>query len=68
MCGNLFKSPSVPKVEPTPPAPTAVQAQDVDTTQSDAAKQRKKRGYAATRVSDDRNVLTDAGGKRTTLG
>ena len=67
MCGNPFKSVKTPKVEPTPPAPTAVQTQDVDTTGSDADKQRKKRGYAATRVADDRSVLTDAG-KKTTLG
>lgn len=67
MCGNPFKSASAPKVEQVAPAPTAVQSQDVDTTGSDADKQRKKRGFAATRVAEDRNVLTDSG-KRTTLG
>ncbi len=67
MCGNPFKSPSAPKVEKVAPAPTAVQSQEVDTTGSDVDKQRKKRGYAATRVAADRNVLTDSG-KRTTLG
>lgn len=67
MCGNPFKSPSAPKVEPVAPAPTPVASQDVDTMTDDAAKQKKRRGYAATRVADDRNVLTDSG-KRTTLG
>ena len=69
MCGNPFKSPSTPKIEQVAPAPapTAVQSQEVDTTGSDVDKQRKKRGYAATRVAEDRNVLTDSG-KRTTLG
>lgn len=68
MCGNPFKSPSAPKVQTVAPAPTAVQAQDVDTSAGDTDKERRKRGYAATRLADDRNVLTDAGGKRTTLG
>ena len=67
MCGNPFKSPSAPKIEQVAPAPTAVQSQEVDTTGSDVDKQRKKRGFAATRVAEDRNVLTDSG-KRTTLG
>ena len=67
MCGNPFKSPSAPKIEQVAPAPTAVQSQEVDTTGSDVDKQRKKRGYAATRVAEDRNVLTDSG-KRTTVG
>ncbi len=67
MCGNPFKSVSTPKVEPAPPAPTAVQSQEVDTTASDAEKQKKKKGYLASRVAEDRNVLTDSG-KKTTLG
>jgi hypothetical protein len=68
MCGNPFKSPDPPKVTPTPPPPTAVQTQDVDATRNNAADEKRKRGYAATRVADDRNVLTDNKGKRTTLG
>ena len=71
MCGNPFKSPSAPKIEqvaPAPtPAPTPVASQDVDTVTDDAAKQKRRKGYAATRVAEDRNVLTDSG-KRTTLG
>ena len=69
MCGNPFKSPDPPKVEKVAPAPTPVASQDVDTTGNDGDKQRRRRGYAATRVADDRAVLTDnATGKRTTLG
>ena len=68
MCGNPLKSPDPPKVTPTPPPPTAVQTQDVDATRNTAADEKRKRGYAATRVADDRNVLTDSNGKRTTLG
>lgn len=69
MCSNLFKSPSTPKVEQVAPAPTAVQAQEVERTVNDNDKQRRRRGFAATRVADDRAVLTDnATGKRTTLG
>lgn len=67
MCGNPFKSPSAPKIEQVAPAPTPVASQDVDTVTDDAAKQKRRKGYAATRVADDRNVLTDSG-KRTTLG
>ena len=69
MCGNPFKSSSsTPKVQVADPTPTAVTTQEVDTTGSDADKQRRKRGYMATRVAQDRNVLTDQTGKRTTLG
>lgn len=67
MCGNPFKSPSAPKVEQVAPAPTPVASQDVDTVTDDAAKQKRRKGYAATRVAEDRSVLTDSG-KRTTLG
>ena len=67
MCGNPFKSPSAPKVEKVAPAPTPVASQDVDTVTDDATKQKRRKGYAATRVAEDRNVLTDSG-KRTTLG
>lgn len=67
MCGNPFKSPDPPKVEKVAPAPQPVASQDVDTVTDDAAKQKRRKGYAATRVAEDRNVLTDSG-KRTTLG
>ena len=74
MCGNPFKSPKVekPKVE-TPPAtaqveavkvpdPTPVQMTDVggDVANKDKKKQRNRRGYAATRIAEDRSVLTDS--------
>ena len=74
MCSNLFKSPKVetPKVEKVAPAPTPVTPTDTgamnDRVAAEAEKQRKKRGYAATRVAEDRAVLTDnaqAGGRQT---
>jgi hypothetical protein len=73
MCSNLFKSPKSPKIEQVAPAPQAVSSTESDAMNDRAAaeaeKQRKKRGYAATRVADDRNVLTDtAQGARQTLG
>lgn len=72
MCNNPFKKMRFyhPQPEPVAPAPTAVQSQDVDTTDDKGDRQRRRRGYAATRVADDRAVLTDnaTGGKRTTLG
>lgn len=83
MCGNPFKSPKVekPKVE-TPPAtaqveavkvpdPTPVQMTDVggDNRSAEAKKkQRSRRGYAATRIAEDRSVLTDSAGGNSTLG
>lgn len=71
MCSNPFKKPSVPHPQSAPvaPAPQAVQTQDVDVTDNKSDRQRRRRGYAATRVADDRAVLTDnTNGKRTTLG
>lgn len=69
MCSNPFKRPSSPHVEPVAPEPQAVQTQDVDATGNEGDRQRRRRGYAATRVADDRAVLTDnTNGKRTTLG
>ena len=79
MCSNLFKSPKVetPKVE-TPPATAQVEAvkvpdptptQITDVGGDNAANKKKKkdtrRGFAATRIADDRAVLTD---KTDTLG
>ena len=74
MC--IMKSPKVeqPKVEQVAPAPQAVTPTDTgamdDRVSAENEKQRKKRGYAATRIADDRSVLTDAaqGGGRQTLG
>ena len=71
MCNNPFKRMRFFPPQPVAPAPTAVQSQDVDTTDSSRDRQRRRRGYAATRVADDRAVLTDNAtgtGKRTTLG
>ena len=84
MCGNPFKKPKVetPKVQ-TPPAtahveavkvpdPTPVQVTEVaGAAAADEAakkKQRNRRGYAATRIAEDRSVLTDSTGSNNTLG
>ena len=81
MCG-LFKSPKVKKVEAAaPPAtaqveavkapdPTPVAATEVaqDATTTTKKEKNKRRGYQATRVAEDRGVLTDtaqAGGRQT---
>lgn len=70
MCSNLFSSPK-PKVEKVAPAPQAVSQTDTaainDRAEAEAEKQRRKRGYAATRA-DDRTVLTDAAQGKQTLG
>lgn len=56
------------------PAPTVVTPTDTGSADERMAeenkKQRRKRGYDATRVADDRNVLTDSAtpGGRNTLG
>ena len=58
------------KQEPAPVAPTDA-GSGQDSTGEDNNKQRKKRGYAATRVANDRVVLTDSApvsGGRQTLG
>ena len=77
MCGNLFGSkPKVetPKVEKVAPAPQAVAPTDTgamdDRVSAENEKQRRKRGFAATRIADDRSVLTDTaqGSGRQTLG
>lgn len=84
MCSNPFKKPKVetPKVQ-TPPAtakveavkvpdPTPVQVTEVaGAAAADEAtkkKQRNRRGYAATRIAEDRSVLTDSTGSNNTLG
>ncbi len=73
MCSNLFGSKS-PKVEKVAPAPQAVSNAESDAmgdrAAAEAEKQRKRRGYASTRIADDRTVLTDTanGGTRQTLG
>ena len=84
MCSNPFKKPKVetPKVQ-TPPAtahveavkvpdPTPVQVTEVaGAAAADEVakkKQRNRRGYAATRIAEDRSVLTDSTGSNNTLG
>ena len=74
MCSNLFGGSKSPKVEKVAPAPQSVSSAETeaisDRSAAEAERQRRKRGYAATRVADDRNVLTDAAqsGTRQTLG
>ena len=77
MCGKPFKSdtPSYtpPKIEKVAPAPQAVTQNDNtaanNRASAEAEKQRKRRGYNSTRVSDNA-VLTDTaqGSSRQTLG
>ena len=74
MCGNPFSSPKTKTVtvekpvekvveKVADPAPTVVTPTDTGSAEervtAENEKQRKKKGYAATRVAADRNVLTD---------
>lgn len=82
MCGNPFKKPDVEAPKPsTPPVsaqveavkvpdPTPTQVTDLgkDATADVEKKQKKRRGYAATRAAEDRAVLTDTAGGKDTLG
>ncbi len=82
MCGNPFKRPKVetPKPSTLPvqaqvetvkvPDPTPTQVTDLgkDATADIDKKQKKRRGYAATRAAEDRTVLTDATASKDTLG
>ena len=73
MCANLFGGSKSPKVEKVAPAPQAVTGAETDAmsdrSAAEAERQRKRRGYNATRVAEDRGVLTDtAQGTKQTLG
>ena len=72
MCANLFNSPKSPKVEKVAPAPQAVTGAETDAmsdrASAEAERQRKRRGYNATRVAEDRGVLTDNAQGKQTLG
>ena len=86
MCGNPFKSPKtqtitvekpVEKVveKVADPTPTVVTPTDTGSAEermtAENEKQRRKKGYAATRVAADRSVLTDSAqgeAGRSTLG
>lgn len=76
MCGgSLFGSKKVeaPKVQQVAPAPTVVSNSDIGASGSadaEAARQaRRKRGFASTQLSNDRNtVLANATSGRSTLG
>ena len=60
MCIMSTPKPKTEKVAPAPQAisPTETGAID-ERIAAETEKNRKKRGYAATRIVDDRNVLTD---------
>ena len=72
MCANLFGGSKAPKVEKVAPAPQAVTGAETDAMADRAAeeaeRQRKRRGYNATRVAEDRGVLTDNAQGKQTLG
>lgn len=70
MCGSLFGGTETPKTKNVAPAAT-VQSGETGTIATSVAdevdKNRKKRGYAATRTSTDRDTVVGGAGK-TTLG
>lgn len=76
MCGSkLFGgrgSYKAPKVEPVAPAPQTVTTSDVTDDGSgisaEVERQRKKRGYASTRTSTDRETIAGAAQGKQTLG
>ena len=53
----------MPEVVETPPAPTTVTS-----TETDPAKKNKRRGFASTQVSSDRNTIAGNATGRKTLG
>lgn len=77
MCGSkLFggggsAKVEAPKVEQAAPTPTTVTSSDVSDTSAisqEVERQRKKRGYASTRTSTDRETIAGAAQGKTTLG
>jgi len=64
MCTSKAPSYSAPKVDP---APTTVQAADVDTTAATTT-QRRKRGRGSNQLSTDRDTILGGTGTRNTLG
>lgn len=55
----------MPEVVETPPAPTTVTSTETGT---DPAKKNKRRGFASTQVSSDRNTIAGNATGRKTLG
>lgn len=71
MCGGVFRGPKTPKqpeIKPTAPTPTDTTGTDVSNiadVAADLERQRKKRGYASTRTSADRETIAGGAGKKT---
>lgn len=71
MCGGVFRGPKTPKqpeIKPIAPTPTDTTSTDVSSVADVAAdleRQRKKRGYASTRTSADRETIAGGAGKKT---
>lgn len=64
MCVLSSSKPKIEKVAPAPQAVTNTETDDRAAAQAEAMK--KRRGYASTRVAEDRNtLLTNAGGRQT---
>lgn len=74
MCGGSLFGSSVktPEVQKVAPAPTQVTTSDTGTSgtaDSDAARrERLKKGYASTRLSQDRNTILSGASGRSKLG
>lgn len=66
MC--IGKSPSAPSVPKPSPAPTAVQAADVQATDNGARKEARRRGRGSTMTSTDRDTILGQLSGRNTLG
>ena len=74
MCGGVFRGPKTPKqpeIKPIAPTPTDTTSTDVSNVAdvadvaADLERQRKKRGYASTRTSADRETIAGGAGKKT---
>ena len=66
MCiGHRPSTPSVPKPDP---APTAVQAADVQATDNGERKEARRRGRGSTMISTDRDTILGQLSGRNTLG
>lgn len=66
MC--IGKSPSVPSAPKPDPAPTAVQAADVQATDNGKRKEVRRRGRSSTMTSTDRDTILGQLSGRNTLG
>ncbi|WP_455652270.1 hypothetical protein [Phascolarctobacterium sp.] len=58
----------MPAVVETPPAPTTVTSADTSADTGSESKKNKRRGFASTQVSTDRNTIAGSATGRKTLG